>query len=111
VTGARILNMVYSECPAENDTRFNRWYNEVHVPLLFKYPGLKKVTRYQRLGDNREQAKYLAIYEYDTPEDLEAFPKSEEFQAAMAEAQETWKGGGFEIKGNAVYAPLKTWEK
>jgi heme-degrading monooxygenase HmoA len=111
MTKARILNMVYSECTAENDARFNKWYNEVHIPLLFKYPGLKKVTRYQRMGDNREQAKYLAVYEYDTREELKAFEKSGEFKAAMAESQETWQGGGFEIKGTAVYEPVKTWEK
>ena len=100
---ARILNMVYTECISGDEAKFNKWYNEVHVPMLFKNPGLKRVTRYQRMGDNKQQAKYLAVYEYDTREDLKAFPESEEFKAAMAEVQETWQGGGFEIKG--------TWEK
>jgi heme-degrading monooxygenase HmoA len=72
---------------------------------------LKKVTRSQRYGDNKEQATYLAVYEYDTLKDLKAFPKSAEFKAAMEEADETWKDGGFEIKGTAVYQPIETWEK
>jgi len=108
---ARILNMIYTECRADIEAKFNKWYNEVHIPLLFKYPGLKKVTRYQRAGDNKEQAKYLAVYEYDTKEALEGFPKSQEFKVAIAEMEGTWKGGGFEIKGNAIYEPIKTWGK
>lgn len=109
---ARILNMVYTDCPAAKDAAFNKWYNEVHIPMLMKYAGLKKVTRYQRMGDNKDQARYLAVYEYDKQADLEAFPKSEEFKAAMAETEQTWKGqGGLDIKGTAVYTPIKAWEK
>ena len=86
---ARIINMVYTECAADKDAAFNKWYNEVHIPLLFKYPGVKKVTRYQRTGDNKEQAKYLAVYEYDTQAALEGFPQSQEFKAAIDEMQQT----------------------
>ncbi len=111
MTKARILNMVCSECHAEKDARFNEWYNEVHIPMLMKYSGLKKVTRYRRMGINKDQAKYLAVYEYDTRKELEAFRNTEEFKAAMEETQETWKDGGLDIKGNAVYEPIKTWEK
>ena len=87
MAAARFLNMVYTECSPELEAKFNRWYNEVHIPLLFKYPGLKKVTRYERLGDNKEQARYLAVYEYDTREDLERFPDSVEFKEATDEMQ------------------------
>jgi len=111
MAAARFLNMVYTECSPELDAKFNRWYNEVHIPLLFKYPGLKRVTRYERLGDNKEQARYLAVYEYDTREDLERFPDSVEFKEATDEMQGTWKDGEFVIKGHAVYEPIKVWEK
>ncbi len=111
MTSPRILNMVYTECVDADEAKFNKWYNEVHVPMLFKNPGLKKVTRYQRVGDNQEQAQYLAIYEFDTTEEQKAFLDSKEFKAAGADVEETWHGGGFEIKGVAVYEPIKTWEK
>ena len=107
---ARILNIVASECP-NNEAKFNKWYNEVHIPLLFKYKGLKKVTRYQLMGEGRGGAKYLAIYEYDDKAAMDAFPKSAEFKAAIDEMNETMKENKFEIKWAANYEPIKTWER
>jgi len=108
---ARILNIVATECLPKNDAKFNKWYNEVHIPMLMKFKGLKKVTRYQLTGDKKESAKYLAFYEFDGKEALEAYLKSPEFAAGIGEMQETWKDGGFDIKWSAVYEPIKTWER
>lgn len=108
---ARILNIVASDCPAEVDAKFNKWYNEVHIPLLFKYKGLKRVTRYQLMPGGRGQgAKYLAIYECDSKDEMNAFPQTPEFKAAVDEMNETWRGK-FEIKWAANYEPIKTWER
>jgi uncharacterized protein (TIGR02118 family) len=108
---ARILNIVATESPPQDDAKFNKWYNEVHIPLLFKYKGLKKVTRYQLMGKGGGQgAKYLAIYEYDDKDEMDAFPRSPEFKAAIDEMNETWKGVMF-VKWAANYEPIKTWER
>ena len=106
-----IINLIATDCPAEIEAKFNKWYNEVHVPLLFKYQGMKKVTRYQLAGESEGQAKYLAVYEYETKEALDALSKSPEFATAMEEMQGTWQGGGFDIKWMATYEPIKTWER
>lgn len=106
-----LLNIVATECPPNIETKFNKWYNEVHIPLLFKYQDLKRVTRYQMVGESQGQAKYLAFYEFENQEALDNFTKSAEFGAAMEEMEGTWKGGGFDIKWMAVYEPIKTWER
>jgi antibiotic biosynthesis monooxygenase (ABM) superfamily enzyme len=108
---ARILNMVATECLPKHDAKFNKWYDEVHIPMLFKYQGMKKVTRYRMMEENKDKAKYLAIYEFDSVKVLEACRKSPEFVAAIQEMQETWKAQEFEIKSSTVYEPIKTWER
>ena len=111
---AMIMTIVATECSAEKEAEFNKWYNEVHIPLLFKFKGNKKVTRYKLvgvMGENKDQAKYLACYEYESQEALDAFVKSPELAAAMEEMEETWTDGGFEIKWRAAYEPLKVWER
>jgi antibiotic biosynthesis monooxygenase (ABM) superfamily enzyme len=108
---ARILNIVATECPPKNDAKFNKWYDEVHIPMLFKYKGMKKVTRYKITDDNKEKPRYIAIYEYDTKEALDALPKSPEFKAAIEEMQGTWKGEMFDIKWAVSCEPIKTWER
>ena len=106
----RILNIVATECAPKNDAKFNKWYNEVHIPMLMKYKGIKKVTRYKTLQDNEQKPIYLAVYEFDTKEDLNGMPESPEFKAAIEETEETWKGEIFDIKWLVRAEPLKTWE-
>jgi len=40
-----VLSIVASECSPEVEVKFNQWYNDVHVPMLMKYDGLKKASR------------------------------------------------------------------
>lgn len=107
---SRILNIVATECLPDTEAKFNKWYDEVHIPMFMKFKGVKKVTRYRLIGDNKDRPKYLAIYEFDTKEDLAALPGSPEFQAAITEMQETWKGKMFDLKWASSYEPLKTFE-
>jgi antibiotic biosynthesis monooxygenase (ABM) superfamily enzyme len=106
----RIINIVATECAPKNDAKFNKWYDEVHIPMLMKYRGIKKVTRYKMLEDKEQKPKYLAVYEFDTKEDLDGLQKSAEFKAAIEEMQETWKSEMFDIKWMTSAEPLKTWE-
>jgi len=106
-----MLQIVATECDQDCEERFNQWYNDVHVPMLFKYPGLKKVTRYRILGEAEGQPTYLALDEYASPAALEGMQTSEEFKAAMEEMQQSWPSGGFGIKYAVVYEGIKTWER
>jgi len=106
-----VLNIVATECAADVEAEFNKWYNEVHIPMLFKFKDMKKVGRYQLTGESPGQAKYLAIYEYETKEALDAFARSPEFAAAIAEMQETWKDRMFDVRWTATYEPIQSWER
>jgi hypothetical protein len=59
---------------------FNKWYDDHHIPLFSgKMPFLKSVKRfYSRRGSPR----FLAIYEYDSIEDLKKSMASEESRLA-----------------------------
>ena len=105
------LHIVATECRSEQEARFNKWYNEIHVPMLFKFGGMKKVTRYKKLDDNKEHATYLALYEFESKEALADFTESPERNAAREEMKESWKDGGFELKWTAPYEAIKTWER
>jgi len=107
----RILNIVSTECAPDKDAKFNQWYNEVHIPLLMKYKGIKKVTRYKVLQAPQEKPKYLAVYEYDNKEDLNGMMGSPEFKVAREEMEQTWKGQMFDIKWAVSGEPIKTWER
>ncbi len=35
-----VINMVATRCQPEVEVKFNKWYDEIHIPLLFKFPGM-----------------------------------------------------------------------
>jgi antibiotic biosynthesis monooxygenase (ABM) superfamily enzyme len=107
----RVINIVATACHADDEAKFNKWYDEVHIPMLFKYEGMVGVTRYLLLGGSDGQAKYLAVYEYKNKAALDGFANSAEMAAAREEMSQTWKGRAFEIKWRAQYEPLRTWKK
>jgi antibiotic biosynthesis monooxygenase (ABM) superfamily enzyme len=107
----RIINIVATECSPEKDAAFNSWYNDIHIPMLLKYKGIKKVTRYKMIEDNAQKLKYVAIYEYESMNELTNLSRSQEFRDAIAEMQQSMLKMGFEIKSTFSYVPLKTWER
>ena len=105
---ARILNIIQTECKPENDAKFNKWYNEVHIPMLMKFKGVKKVTRYRLIDEKANRPQYLAVYEFDNMKDFAEFPKSKAFQDAIAEMEGTWGAGKPDIRLAMVADPIKS---
>jgi heme-degrading monooxygenase HmoA len=109
--GHKIMLIAANEPIAEKEAEYNEWYNGKHIPMMFQFRGLKKASRYRLASDNKECSKYLAVYEFDSTEDLEAFLQSPEFAAAVKDFDDKWKNGGFESKWGASYELIKSWEK
>ena len=106
-----LIQIVASESSPEKEAEYNKWYMDKHIPMLFGYKGMKQVSRYQRISDNEECAKYLAIYEFESKEALEAFPKSPEFAAAIDDFEKQREDVGFGIRWAASYELIKSWER
>ena len=106
-----IINIIGTRCRPEDEEKFNKWYDGVHIPLLLRFKGLKAVTRYKITDEAEEYPKYLAIYKFESQEAYEAYETSPEHAASREEIRQTWKEGGFEIKWRVQYEPIKTWER
>ena len=106
-----LIQIVASESTPEKEAEFDRWYTDVHVPMLFEFEGVKQASRYRRKGDNEQCAKYLAIYEFESEEALEAFPKSAAFAAAVADFEDKKEDTGFSMKWAGLYERIKSWER
>ena len=62
--------------------KFNKWYNEVHIPMLMKSGYLKGVSRYKAVGKAGDPPRYIAIYKFANMKDFEAHQASPELAAA-----------------------------
>lgn len=84
---SKIAFIVTTKCQPKDEVNFNKWYNEIHVPMLMKFKKLNSVTRYKSGGGPNT---YIAIYEFNSLQDLKEFEKSPELVAAQKEMQGTW---------------------
>jgi heme-degrading monooxygenase HmoA len=107
----KIIQIVAAESTPEKDAKFDKWYREVHIPMLFEYEGVKEVNRYRLKGDFKGCSKYLTMYEFDTEEEMAGFAKSPAFAAAVADFEDKKDTVGFISKWFAVYEKIKTWKK
>ena len=106
-----VIHIVGTRCRPENEEKFNKWYDEIHIPMLLRFKGLKAVTRYKITHEAEEYPNYLAIYKFEGQEAYEAYETSPELAAAMKETRETWKEGDIQLKWRVQYEPMKTWER
>jgi antibiotic biosynthesis monooxygenase (ABM) superfamily enzyme len=106
-----VIVIVGTVCTPENEERFNKWYNEVHIPMLLKYKKLLNVARYKALEEVSGQPKYIAIYKYASAKDMADMNSSPEFAAAIQEMQGSWPKGGMEVLSRPQYELIKEWGK
>jgi hypothetical protein len=107
----QFILIVANEPSPGGEGEYNRWYNEEHVPMMFEFKGMQKASRYHLMGDNKQCSRYLAVYEFDSKEEMAEFPKSAEFAAAVKDFDIKWKDGGFVHKWGASYELIQSWEK
>ena len=105
------ITIVASTCRPEVEEKFNKWYNEVHVPMILKSPWIKGATRYKVVTQSPDCPKYLAIYEFEDKQKMDAHDKSPEMAAAIAELRQSWKGDDMKIIWRIQYESTKTWRK
>lgn len=104
-------------CRPDQEEKFNQWYNERHIPDLLKFKGVRKVTRYKALTHFKtregypavQYPGYLAIYEFENQQTLEAFEASAELAEAAMEARETWTEDSYQRMWWVRFKTLKTW--
>jgi uncharacterized protein (TIGR02118 family) len=105
-----VLNIVATACQPKDEARFNKWYNEVHIPLLLKYKGITAAARYKIIDQSSNQPKYIALYKYASQKEADGISKSPEFLAAIKEMRESW-GDGIEVKYATNYELIQEWGK
>ena len=105
------INLVATRCKPEDEAKFDRWLDEVHIPMLLEFSGMTKVTRYKILKKSEGSPPRLVIYEFKDQKALEEYENSPELAAARKETKETWQGDGFEVIWRIQFEEIKTYLK
>ena len=78
--GETLIWLVGIQCKADDEAKFNTWYDDIHVPMLLKGDHVKKVTRF-KLADKTYHVgtttqvcpNYLTIYEFESQDQLDSW--------------------------------------
>ena len=106
-----ILTIGASSCSDEDDEQYSSWYNDVHIPMVLKYKGIRWAGRFKRLGDDKNRPKYLVLYEFENKEAREAFEDSPELAEAVKDMEQTWEEGRIDLQWLSSYEPVKIWDR
>ncbi|NLE94160.1 MAG: DUF4286 family protein [Dehalococcoidia bacterium] len=104
------LWLVWTRCAPELEAEFNKWYDEVHIPMLTRDGHIVSVRRLKLSGlVESPQPPYLAIYEFKDEATFKLWLAGDALADARKEMKETWDGRDMEIKSRAFYAPVSHW--
>jgi len=105
------LWIVFMRFPAEMEEEFNRWYDEVHIPLVSAAGHFRSMTRY-RLTDAlpSELSKYVAVCEFESEEVFRDWLVSEARAEAARDTAARWEGTGMEFMPKGFYEPYKSYD-
>lgn len=107
-----VIYLLGSNPPPGREAEFNEWYDNVHIPMILKSPGMVRAARYELVGAGDGAPKYLAIYELEDEAAIEKFTKSRERAAARKQRDEQWsKGPDYSVVWRAHYKVLSKHEK
>ena len=106
-----IINIRGTNCPPELEEKFNKWYNEIHVPMLLESGEIKSVTRCKRVSDDNSYPQYIALYEFEDWQAFERYQKSKALIDAREEIKQSWPDKRYESKWAVQYEVTKSWNK
>ena len=88
------LFIVMAKVRPEAEEAFNRWYNEDHLPkALERFPGVISGRRYQ-IMEGEDDYRFMAMYEFETCEAMQAAVHSEAIQGLIREFDAAFGEGG-----------------
>ncbi|MES2265046.1 MAG: DUF4286 family protein [Pseudomonadota bacterium] len=113
-----VIWMVGIQCKAEDESKFNTWYDDVHVPMLLKGDFVKKAARFKvadetyHVGTTTQVCpNYLTIYEFDNLGKFDAWMNSPARDEAGADKAEVWGDNCYEVKWASRYNLVNAWNE
>ena len=111
-----LIWIVGIQCRAEDEAKFNTWYDDIHVPMLLKGDCVKKVTRFKladqtyAVGTTTQPCpNYLTIYEFEQQAQFDAWMTSKARDEAGDDKNKTWSENPYEVRWATRYDLIKAW--
>ncbi|MBN1188299.1 MAG: EthD family reductase [Dehalococcoidales bacterium] len=108
MSNPQLLSIIETECQSKDAEEFNRWYNDVHIPMLLKSPGVSGVSRFEIAVEAGQPPRFMAVYKFNSEKDIEEFQKSPQTSEAIKDFNDNW-GTRVKLVSNKKASRIKDW--
>jgi len=103
----KFIYQLMIRCAPELEDEFNKWYNEVHMPLVMKGGMLKAANRYKVTDAiQTDMPTFTTICEFESREIFEKWLASNELAVAKVDREKTMGGKDVVWTSRAFYEPM-----
>ena len=103
----------------EDAEKFYKWVDDVHIPQMLEYKGLRKATSYRRVTDikplhptDTQYPDHITIFEFESKEATQEYPASPERATIREDGIEKWgENVGLPKIWSVLYEPIKILER
>lgn len=114
-----VIHMVGQSCRSDQEEKLTRWYEEVHIPQLLEFKGLRRAHTCQLLNEGKQHPdyaernypKYLNFYEFDSLQAFEEYEKWIRSTPIGKDIRATWEKDPVERIWRVQYRIRKVLEK
>lgn len=93
-----VIHIVGQSCRPDQEEKLSRWYEEVHIPQLLEFKGVRRSNICQLLYEERthpdfvpqKYPKFLNVYEFDSPQAFEEYEKWMKGTPIGQDVHDTW---------------------
>jgi len=103
----RFIYQLTIQCSPQMEAEFNKWYDDVHIPLVMRGGMLKAISRY-KVTDAIETnvSKYLTVCEFEDRASFEKWLASDILAEAKVDREKTMGGKDVVWTSRAFYEPM-----
>ena len=111
-----VSGLQYNAGP-EKKAKFDKWFEEEHVPIQFKARGMKKAIRYKlgepvMAGKAEDYPDYLTVYEFEDRKSFDEYRTGPVYDEVHQNVMKNWpEGRPFKIMWRLVYETVTEWNK
>ena len=115
-----VVHIVGQSCRPDQEEKLTRWYEEVHIPGLLEFKGLRKAYCCQLLYDGKTHPdfnkqnypKFLNVYEFDNSQAFEEYERWLAEEATVGhDVRATWNEDPVERIWRVQYKIVKVLER
>lgn len=107
-----VINISAFDIEPGSEGDFFSWYDEIHIPMLLKFPGLRRASRAEIREENDQYPRFLTFFELEDEEAFAAYLTSPELRGAHRDATVRSSEKGDRVgRWRVQYRVKKTWTK